>query len=161
VRILSIQQAKFGPSGHRINMAADPTAARLGSILPSGPKKAVAWPTVTGRVTASHIDAARVGLQVRFIPVVLYRYPVGGTEYEGSRLAFALDVTAGSKTEAEQLVHSYVADSAVQVRYDARNPSLSVFRPGASLWFLSGIAFVALLFIVPGATAVWLAVATS
>jgi hypothetical protein len=122
-------------------------------------RASVTWPTVAGFITASRVAETRLGLQVRYAPVVRYRYAVDGIVYSRDNLALALDVTFGSRIEAEELLRSYLVDSTVQVRYDPRNPGTSVLRPGASLWFPSGAALIAFLFIAGGVAMVWLGAA--
>ncbi len=119
-------------------------------------RASVAWPTAAGVVTATRIEEARLGLKVRYTPVVRYRYEVGGIEQESDQLALGQDVTYGSHGAAEKLLMAYAVGSAVHVRYDPTRPRNSVLQPGASASWLLGVFSLGVFFLLIGVAGVWM-----
>jgi hypothetical protein len=97
--------------------------------------ESVDWPTVEGRVIRTTIEletqrtTARSAATTTWRPVVVYEYMVGGTRYEGDRVAFGEYATA-DRGDAEAVVAKYGTGTAVSVSFDTSDPSVAVIEPG-------------------------------
>lgn len=97
------------------------------------------WPVAPGVVIAvqvvkrfmegAGIATARIQDRGRhyYEPVVQYRYTVGETQYEGSRLRFGW-LTCSSPGAAERILAAYPVGRQLPVRFDPGNPATSVLE---------------------------------
>ncbi len=112
------------------------------------------WPTATGTVTLSRVeeftvrrDRPRQTLRGRrftrkgYMPVVEYRYEVGGKAFS-SRSIWADTEVSGDEAYATKIASRYVPGAIVMVLYDPANPKRSALEPpGGMYWlFLVGAA---------------------
>lgn len=99
---------------------------------------AASWPTVSGKVLTSCIEArqTKIGntnsIATSYFPVVTYVYQVGGQHYEGHRICPGFDRGSGSPAAAEKLLSSYPVNAAVTVHYNPADPAEAALDPTAS-----------------------------
>ena len=108
--------------------------------------RALAWPTVSGRIAASDVRVVP-GRWRTYRPSVTYSYEVGNRSYTSRRIFFgqALFSTA-AKGFAEKRRDQYQAGGAVRVHVHPDKPELAVLEPG--IWpdqFLPAFFWVLLL----------------
>jgi Protein of unknown function (DUF3592) len=87
------------------------------------------WPS-TGGVIESAKMTIRFG---RYVPVIEYRYLIGGEHYRGSRVSFASQLISQSYftiVGAKAVIDRYPAGKHVKVYYEPASPGTSVLNPG-------------------------------
>lgn len=108
----------------------------------------VRWPTVTGTIVFSRVEAFTVRrdkpkrtlrgsrrMRDSFMPVVEYRYSVGGKELS-SRSIWADTEVSGDRAYAEGIAARYKPGAVVFVRYDPADPKRAALEPpGSGHWF--------------------------
>ena len=87
------------------------------------------WPTTEGKILQCEVKADTDSNRTTFEAIVKYDYVVGGTRYEGDRIAFGY---SGSSLRS---AHQEIADrltgvKTVLVRYDPKDASRSVLTYG-------------------------------
>jgi hypothetical protein len=88
-------------------------------------KASTAWPTTTGKVTASEI--AKVMLRRQ--PRITYTYSVNGMPFTSQRVSFA----GGYKPkEVDPVLARYPVGSEVTVAHDPQNPTEATLETGAN-----------------------------
>jgi hypothetical protein len=88
-------------------------------------KASTAWPTTTGKVTASEITKVMLRRQ----PRITYSYSVNGTPFTSQRVSFA----GGYKPkEVDPVLARYPVGSEVTVAHDPRNPAEATLETGAN-----------------------------
>lgn len=107
------------------------------------------WPSVEGAILRSSVEreltrasgGSAAGSLWR--PVVAYEYAVGGTRYEGDRVAFG-EYATGEAADAEAVAARYPAGASVQIHYDPEVPGQAVLEPGTAglPWFFLGLGAV-------------------
>ena len=102
-----------------------------------GARRAVArcreWQEVTGRVIALSVREVSVdGVGTEYVPVVVYRYLSGDTQYESEQLAIG-GQRYSRRRNAERQLARYSAGRPVQVHVDPDNPSSAVLECRAPL----------------------------
>lgn len=106
--------------------------------------RANAWPVILGEVVESRVEergSLDSGPTRRtYVPVVEFRYEVGGHSYASRQVAVGLQVS-GSRAIADRVVGRYPVGAQVEVHYDPANPSEAALenRTRAS-WALLGLA---------------------
>jgi hypothetical protein len=85
-----------------------------------------AWPATEGQLTNAQLRPSGVR-SVRFVPHVRYGYVVDGVYHVGNRINFESAQTY-TREEAQQILDSYTAASAVTVYYDPRRPAQSTLE---------------------------------
>ena len=88
------------------------------------------WPAVEGVIVESAVAASRDGGRQRYLPVVRYRYEIGGERYESSRIQWAAPAGFRKYTRARKILDDYRSGSVVKVHYDPQRPGMAVLRPG-------------------------------
>ena len=111
-------------------------------------RSTLTWPTVPGRVESSTViertHRSKGARHYTFEPRIVYRYTVGGQEYESSRIAYGPPLS-GSRGRAEALAKTYDPANEVTVHYDPSNPAEAVLdtAPGGgnSVYVILGMIF--------------------
>jgi hypothetical protein len=81
------------------------------------------WPSANGTVVGSEIMTPhKRGCR----PFIRYRFTVNGQTYESTKFFHGQENVGYSWAKAEQIIAPYPPGTAVTVRFDPRNPSLSV-----------------------------------
>jgi hypothetical protein len=118
-------------------------------------RQALSWPTTEGRILESSVQEDSGGESTTWQVKVRYSYSVGGTEFEGKRVAFGY---SGSSTyeEHEGIYRKLQPSARVRVRYEPGNPGNSVLAAGfnRSTFLLLAFAVTWLLF-TTGFTVLW------
>ena len=74
------------------------------------------------------------------MPIVEFRYEVGGNSYASRQVAVGLEMS-GSRAVADKIVGRYPLGAKVEVHYDPANPSEAALEnPTRASWVLLGIA---------------------
>jgi hypothetical protein len=108
------------------------------------------WPSTTGKVLSSEVEARRSssshgGYTTSYYPVIFYEYQVDGQIQRSNTLVLGGEI-GGAVSRAQQKVMAYPPGSSVQVFYNPANPQQATLEQGRSL---SGIlVWVAVLIIV-------------
>lgn len=112
------------------------------------------WPTTTGTVTATGVDARSSGGDegggTVYVPGLQYEYSTDGTSYVSTRYGISPDSEPSFDSRKEALSwleDSYPLDAEVTVHYDPGRPGRAVLVPGASgsvPLVLFGLVFTAL-----------------
>ncbi len=103
---------------------------------------AAGWPRAQGRVmrseTEGYYDSTGGGSNRRMVyePVVEYAFSVEGKEYRSTQLRLGGKLASSMKEIADQVVARYPEGSAVEVRYDPKNPTQSVVDLQVNLLWL-------------------------
>ncbi len=105
--------------------------------------RSLTFPQTTGRIRNSSIEEHSDGEGTDYTPEIVYEYKVNGREYVGKRLFFGL-ANFSDRYSAVEAVEQHPAGSAVQVFYDAGNPSDSGLIPG-----LAGASLYCSIFVMP------------
>lgn len=84
---------------------------------------AARWPVARGTILSASLQVAGNGSGRHETPLVLYRYRVGGEEFQGDCVRLSGQGTAASDTVAR-----YPAGSCVPVFYDPGNPARSALE---------------------------------
>jgi hypothetical protein len=92
-------------------------------------RQALTWPTVEGRLSECRLQENSDSDGATWQVIVRYGYTVGGSDYEGDRVAFGY---CGSSASAEhRAIHEKLQRaSRVLVRYDPAHPANSVLAAG-------------------------------
>ncbi len=98
---------------------------------------ASSWPSTRGVVMSATVRSAG---PFSSDASVLYRYSVGPTTYESTRVAFG----PGSGSAVE-LVRKYSTGSEVSVHYDSEQPGLAVLERGGSVLRMGAAFYVSIL----------------
>jgi len=111
------------------------------------------WPHAAGTVTGSPVDNEPSGLSVakaRYFVHVSYRYDAGGSAHTGERVSF-FGTTIPHKLEqaARDDARRYAKGKPVDVRYDPRDPAVSVIDASIP-WFWGAAAAFSALFLLLG-----------
>lgn len=85
---------------------------------------AASWACTRGTVLSSTVQVTNGNRSRHEKPLVLYRYQVAGSEFQGNRVRLRR-VT----DPATQVVDRYPAGARVEVFYDPANPAASVLEP--------------------------------
>lgn len=106
--------------------------------------RANAWPVVPGEIVESRVEergSLDSGPTRRtYVPIVEFRYEVGGQSYASRQVAIGL-VVSGSRAIANRVVGRYPIGAKVEVHYDPANPSEAALEnPTRASWTLLGIA---------------------
>jgi len=88
----------------------------------------LAWPATSGSVKSSAVQSYKTKGGPQFVAKVAYDYTVDGKSYAGDRVRFGN--YAGAQAAAEADIARYPEGSAVDVRYDPANPSVSTLEAG-------------------------------
>jgi hypothetical protein len=113
------------------------------------------WPTVEGAVTKVElVETNNDGTTYEVKPE--YTYQVGGTQYQGSRVAFGY--SGSSEREAHQEIYEKIKNAtSVMVRYDPANPANATLSYGFHLSLKMVLAFaITWLGFVIGFSVLWL-----
>lgn len=105
------------------------------------------WPTTQGLITHSGITKEQQeNDSILYTADVRYRYTVGGTQYNGSKLRFDSWTTSDMERATKEAAR-YPAQSNIAVHYDPANPATSVLEPdmgsATSVMLTAGIGLVA------------------
>jgi uncharacterized protein DUF3592 len=116
-------------------------------------KRSQHWPTANGAVSANWLKVLFSTRNNRryYRPEITFRYRVGGTDYQSSRISFGFDRSLPYQREAQNILDRYPMGSAVKVYYEPGNPSLGILEPGRNeemellykmdLWFIGIFSF--------------------
>jgi hypothetical protein len=122
-------------------------------------RESLDWPSVQGEILQSGIDeqidrTTTTGRGGRtYQPVIRYRYRVGGTDFEGQRVALGEYATA-DRADAEVVVQRYPVGGRVPVHHRPDAPATAVLEVGShGLPWL----YTALVFLMVGGLLAWLA----
>ena len=97
------------------------------------------WPAAQGTVESSAVDVKRererdsdgdVHYETKYIPRIVYRYQVEGTDYYGEQISFG-NTSSRSPNWAYRIRDQYSPGMEVSVYYDPANPQEAVLQPGA------------------------------
>ena len=107
----------------------------VGGYFANAEKKAsLSWPTVPGRITSCQLREVRNKPRslpyeiVRYMVDVTYDYTVGGTTYNGTKIALSDDLKdLGS---AQSRANRYAVATTHDVHYNPSNPRRAVLEPG-------------------------------
>ena len=103
-------------------------------------ESSMAWPSTDGVVTYAQIEEqvttsrdkdGRTTTQREDVLNVIYRYRVGGEEYESNRVNFGFLM---SREEMEEKLALYSEGSHVMVYYDPEDPEAAVLEPGGEFF---------------------------
>ncbi len=102
-------------------------------------RASTSWSRTMGTVNDSDVEEHEVSSgsssnkrnrrDYQYTVQVFYSYEVDGVEYSSQRISFETP-TYSSEARAERMARSYREGSQVAVRYDPRDPSEAVLRPG-------------------------------
>ncbi|MHC5003106.1 MAG: DUF3592 domain-containing protein [Planctomycetota bacterium] len=109
--------------------------------------KALAWPTTTGRIVASHVVQERHGGSggATYAAHIEYEYEVDGRPLRSRRICVGGELNTSFKSRAENRCAMYPTGAEVDVFYDPERPEhacLERSREGAGLMLLLGNGFV-------------------
>lgn len=123
-------------------------------------RESAGWPSVEGEILQSGLDeqisSGTTGRGSRtYQPVVRYRYRVGGTDFDGQRVALGEYATA-ARADAEAVVQRYAVGRRVPVHYRPDAPATAVLEVGSHglPWLYTAIGLV---FMGVGLLLAWLA----
>jgi hypothetical protein len=96
------------------------------------------WPIVPGVVVKSGVAKGKRGSSLGhgnnrttvYRATLLYRYEVGGRQFEGHRAHFGARRPAAAKSEVQTVADAYSVGQVVQVHYDPKNPAELVLDAG-------------------------------
>ncbi len=94
--------------------------------------QATRWPSAKGRIVMSKVTELRTSQNIRVARLCVdldYLYMVGDTIYEGHRLNSGWRCFA-SEDRVKEIMASYPVGKEVAVRYNPKNPSISMLEPG-------------------------------
>ncbi len=97
------------------------------------------WPTTSARVTRLELDehAGQDGDAQEVL--ITYRYQVGGSSYEGNKLAFGYDST--TSPDYHRRIYDLLKNQPmIQIYYNPSSPQESVISPHAGSGVLVGLA---------------------
>lgn len=103
------------------------------------------WERAAGNIESAEVRTDRVRRSTVYRPVVVYRFRVDGREHTGHRIFFGSS-SFQREEEAKEYAAKYPVGKAVEVRYQAGRPEMSVLEPGPPRDgnFVLGIGAVAL-----------------
>lgn len=92
------------------------------------------WPTTTGRVLFSEVEARRShssegGYSTAYYPNVVYEYQVDGKRYQSNQFYVAMPVGLGFRGAVERKVAQFPVGSMVEVYYNPENPTQAALEP--------------------------------
>lgn len=110
----------------------------LGKPILDEAKASEDWPTVTGVVIESDVEARqdrdRNGNGNRssttYKAIVVYDYTVDGKEYSSGRIWFGSDISTSDQAQMRNIVKGYPTGSDVKVYYNPDDPAEAVLQPG-------------------------------
>jgi hypothetical protein len=111
------------------------------------------WPSTTGRVISSEMEARRShssegGYSTSYYAVVLYEYMVDGKRYQSNRLTLGTPIGTSFTGRVQKKLQEYPVGNRVQVFYDPDDPTeavLEVKAPVGNVYlFVSILIFVIL-----------------
>ena len=129
-------------------------ALRIGAKRYLKAKSCVKWPSTDGTVEVSkkeHFVNPSAGNG--YIPLVKYRYVIGGKKYRSELISFALNQHAGSMDSVDNILRKYPVGKKVSVKYNPDNYSEAVLEDGIGnttsvfILVISGIFFIASLYL--------------
>jgi len=97
------------------------------------------WPAAQGQIESSTVDVEKererdsdgdVHYETKYIPRIVYRYQVEGTDYYGDQISFG-NTSSSSPNWAYRIKDQYSPGMEVAVYYDPANPQEAVLQPGA------------------------------
>jgi hypothetical protein len=105
------------------------------------------WPTVKGRVVSMEMDVTQLQYEEMYTPRLVYRYRVGGQDYESSRIDLARQRRFFTQASANAVLAPYRPDGEVTVYYNPGRPSDALLQPGGSVasWLVMGLVVALLL----------------
>lgn len=108
------------------------------------------WMPVIGRVMATEILEVRIhDVGPQYIPIVRYRYVVGGVESTGERLTVGPEVQYSRRRNAERRLVGYDVGHPAPVLFDPAHPEEAVLECraplSATLWWLLALAWIVLI----------------
>ena len=107
-------------------------------------KRALAWPTTTGRIISSEVEGkwetSNGDSTYMYSPRIEYTYEVSGVQYTGDRFR-QVEISTTGPGNAESVVSQFPVGSEVEVYYRPSNPSKSMlgraaFTPGILILLL-------------------------
>lgn len=94
-------------------------------------KKAAAWPTVQGQITASNFEVDRDSEGDTYRTKISYTYNVLGRELTGKKIAFGYSGSSSEKFHRD-IYSALPVNTSVAVRYDPADPSRAVLSFGVN-----------------------------
>jgi hypothetical protein len=99
------------------------------------------WPTVSGTVMSNEVKTINAGMgggeiSLTYSINLLYRYVVGGTSYETSRIGWGTKSADRKPDIPEAFVRDYPAGHAIDVFYDPADPAMAMIDPTGSRFAL-------------------------
>ncbi|MFH0945322.1 MAG: DUF3592 domain-containing protein [Planctomycetota bacterium] len=101
-------------------------------------KQSRSWPTVVGSVASAGINETVNRKGRRYLPVIRYRYEVGGQTYESDTVSGRTAKSYPERSDAQGHLEEVVSGGSPTVHYNPDNPGQAVLTPG-SLWRAIGI----------------------
>ncbi len=104
------------------------------------------WQSAPGRVIAARVEPVHVRVRVstssgryrlamRYAPVVVYEYSVGGRRYQGERLRLGPRLLSSEAADAGREIAPHPPGSLVTVWYDPQNPAdCALERTSGAIW---------------------------
>jgi uncharacterized protein DUF3592 len=92
-------------------------------------RNSLQWPTAKGVITVSRLQVGYFKGMKGYYGDIQYRYKVGNTEYNGTRLSFTR-VHLAVEDAWQKVIDNYPVGKAVAVYYDPSNPGTAVLEPG-------------------------------
>jgi len=108
------------------------TALMFGARIALEGWQAKSWPEAKGRIVLSKVTELRTSKNIRVARLCVtldYLYMVGQKIYEGHRLNSGWRCFA-SENRVRQIMERYPVGKAVTVRYNPKNPEISMLEPG-------------------------------
>ena len=95
-------------------------------------KAAESWPIAGARVLSSEVRVEESsdndgGSTTWYNPIIVYKYSVGGREYQGSRLRFG-NPRSASRKKADAAIAPYPPGTTPLVRYNPQDPKEAVLE---------------------------------
>jgi hypothetical protein len=108
------------------------------------------WPRVTGRIIDASVRSVSIdGVGTQYIPVVRYRYVIGGTHYEGANVTMSGHTQYSMRRSAVRRLSRYAAGRVVQVHVDPGDPTSAVLECRAPLmtvlWTMIALLWIVIL----------------
>lgn len=115
------------------------------------------WPAARGQIESSAVDVEKererdsdgnVHYDTKYVPRIVYRYQVEGTDYYGEQLSYG-STSSGNASWAYRIRDQYPPGTEVSVYYDPGNPQEAVLQPGAK-WTTYIVLGIGVLFALTG-----------
>jgi hypothetical protein len=94
------------------------------------------WPSVKGAVLSNALKTIRNGRWGKgaetYSVNLLYRYAIGGTTYDNSRISWGIKSADLTPDIPEAFVREYPAGHAIDVFYDPAQPAMAMIDPAGS-----------------------------